>query len=42
MSIEKQQKEVSQNYETLKLMLPGLMKTYASRYPLMHNQQIFP
>lgn len=40
MSIDKQQKEVDQNYEAFKLMLPDLLKTDANRYALMHNQKI--
>ncbi|MCY4228508.1 MAG: hypothetical protein OXD44_12165 [Gammaproteobacteria bacterium] len=40
MSINKQQKEVDQNYGAFKLMLPDLLKTDANRYALMHDQQI--
>ena len=40
MSIDRQQKEVDQNYEAFKSMLPDLLKTDANRYALMHNQQV--
>ena len=40
MSTEEQQREVDQNFEAFKALLPELLKTDANRYALMHNRKV--